>query len=104
MSGSQPSKEVRARHAQTDKFKSTQSKYQSTYLGKKSRMKAKWISRGVKLREDEDWDGIFCCYYTTTNCMNCCKDITDSRQKCLDHCHKTGFIRLVCCKSCNWEP
>jgi len=90
-----------ARHAQTDTFKETQKKYRSGYLGKKCRMKTKWISRGVKLREDETWDDIFCMWFILENCMICDKDITDTKHKCLDHDHQSGFVRSVCCKKCN---
>ena len=89
------------RYHATDKFKETTKRYRNGYLGKKSRMKAKWVSRGVKLRPDETWDDLFCMWYISTNCMICDKDITSNNHKCLDHDHNTGFTRSICCKKCN---
>jgi len=85
-----------------DDYNEYQKKYKkSTYSGKKTAMKTKWKSRGVILREGEDWDSVFCCYYITDECMICNSDISDNKYKCLDHCHETGFIRSICCKKCN---
>ena len=96
-------KQYDKKHSQTDTFKETQKKWRKSYLGRQATMKTKWKSRGVILREGEDWDSVFCCYYITDECMICNSDISDNKYKCLDHCHETGFIRSICCKKCNYD-
>ena len=65
-----------------------------------------WKSRGVKLREGEDWDSIYLYYITCEECENCGVELTDGKPmklttRCLDHDHSTGFIRNIICNACN---
>lgn len=68
-------------------------------------MKKKWKSRGVILRENEDWDSIYLFYITCSRCELCNIELTNQRNsgraRCLDHDHKTGFIRNIICQKCN---
>ncbi len=90
------------KYQKTEKFRETQKRYRKTYLGRKARLTTKWRSRGVLLRPDETWEDIFCMWFITENCMICNKVLLENH-KCLDHDHKTGFVRSVCCKYCNYD-
>ena len=83
------------------KQKVAKKKYLNSPKGQMKMRVDKWISRGVKLRPDEDWDSVYTCWMITNECMICDSDISSCHQKCLDHDHETGFIRSVCCKKCN---
>lgn len=60
---------------------------------------ANWRSRGVKLRENEDWESVYLFWLSCENCEACGKDL-DGKPN-LDHDHTTGFIRDVVCVRCN---
>ena len=68
--------------------------------------KSSWISRGMKLREGEDWESVYLFYITCEECEECNCKLTDeknntSTRRNLDHDHETGFIRNILCHSCN---
>ncbi len=64
----------------------------------KSVMIAKWKGRGVIYH---DFDELFEVYINTNNCSHCLKEFKDSRERNLDHCHKTGSFRAIVCSGCN---
>jgi hypothetical protein len=61
----------------------------------------RWRQRGVR---DSDFKSVLKFYLECDECM-ICKDKFDKdiqkKVKCLDHCHKTGEVRYVCCWECN---
>ena len=85
----------------TEKIKQQQKEYQKTDAGKKSRKISNWKFRGIILREGEDWDSIYRTYIECKNCEQCNKVFKNSKDRQLDHCHTTGFIRNIVCNSCN---
>ena len=65
-----------------------------------------WKSRGMILRENEDWESIYIEYMIQERCDDCNCILNDSKlnskgRRCLDHDHKTGFIRGIVCIGCN---
>ena len=54
----------------------------------------------MKLLENETWNDIYDLFQSTEYCMGCGVSFINKR-KCLDHCHKTGYVRGVLCCSCN---
>ena len=65
---------------------------------------SQWISRGIKLRPNEDWESVYLFYITCEECESCGIQLTRGRSsssRCLDHDHSTGFIRDVLCNACN---
>jgi hypothetical protein len=63
----------------------------------------KWKSRGLKLREGESYDNIFEKVKNTTHCELCNDEFNtdEKKRRCMDHCHDTGFFRMVLCNECN---
>tara|TARA_R110000803_G_scaffold16180_1_gene44400 strand:+ start:233 stop:748 length:516 start_codon:yes stop_codon:yes gene_type:complete len=100
---SQSHKEERAEYYQNTKERdrektAEQTKiYNQTPAGKKSRMMAKWRSRGVINVNDEMYNH----YIASTHCECCSKEFSSSRDRHLDHDHETGEYRWVICCSCN---
>jgi len=64
-----------------------------------------WKHRGLILRENETYEDIYKIYKNSTHCDNCKIKFIDEQnnpsQKCLDHCHNTGFFRFILCRGCN---
>ena len=73
--------------------------YSKEYLVKRSKKKYQWKKRGLTDYTDELYDE----YYNSTNCMSCGVKFEGlgAKKKCLDHCHKTGKYRKICCHTCN---
>ncbi len=61
---------------------------------------AKWRSRGIKLKPNEDWESIYLFYITCEECEECGVNLNNVK-RCLDHDHDTGFIRDILCNRCN---
>ena len=59
-----------------------------------------WKRIGIK---SEDYHDLFILYYALDYCMLCNKTIEKRINKHLDHCHKTGKVRYVLCRSCNFK-
>lgn len=77
------------------------------YLNHPDKIKIKeWKRRGVKLRDNEDWESVYLYYRICEECEICSVKLTDEKintitRRCLDHNHDTGFIRHICCLNCN---
>jgi len=59
---------------------------------------------GLKLRENQTYDEIYEIVMNTTNCELCKTELCDgikSNGRCMDHCHESGFFRMVLCRKCN---
>ena len=84
-----------------DKIKQQQREYRQTDSGKKSRRISRWKSSGIILRDDQTWDSIYRTYIDCTNCEQCDKVFQTTLDRHMDHCHTTGYIRNIVCRSCN---
>jgi len=62
---------------------------------------SRWKNMGVILKDNEDWESIYVYYLSLNKCEECNSTFKNSLDKHLDHCHETGFIRNVLCRSCN---
>ena len=62
----------------------------------------RWKHYGIKT---DDWDKLYQRYVSTTHCERCNVELVvgnfRSNKKSIDHNHKTGEIRYICCHSCN---
>jgi hypothetical protein len=70
------------------------------YKNHKSKTRAKWKVRGIKIDPD-DFDYVYNEYIHATNCDLCNKLFLNTKERHLDHDHKTGEIRNICCRKCN---
>ena len=57
-----------------------------------------WKSRGLI---HDDIDMLYKEYINTFNCNHCHKEFTNTKDRCLDHCHITGKFRKIVCNACN---
>ena len=80
-----------------DKHREYNKIYAQTPAGKKLKTMNKWRRRGVINVNDEMYNH----YIATTRCECCLKEFSSSRDRCLDHEHKTGEFRWVICQACN---
>ena len=64
-----------------------------------------WKRRGIKLRDDEDWDSVYIQWFIQEKCDDCECELQFGKSglgcTALDHDHVTGFIRGIVCQSCN---
>ena len=84
-----------------EKKKQIYKEYYQTDVGKKLYKISNWKYRGMILPEGETWDSIYRKYIECNNCEQCNKEFKNSLDKHLDHCHTSGFIRNIVCRSCN---
>ena len=89
-------KEWRANHKEA--LAIYKKEYQQTPEGKKSMIIGSWKRSGII---DEDLSAVYDVYVKETTCMICLKKYKDSSDRCLDHDHKSGEIRYICCRNCN---
>ena len=66
----------------------------------KSNKKSHWKQQGMKFTE-EDFEYIYSEYMKATNCDLCDKLFKSTKDRQLDHNHKTGAIRNILCNRCN---
>jgi len=66
----------------------------------KSSTKSNWRKRGM-IFTNEDFELIYQQYIYCRNCDLCNKEFKTSLDRHLDHCHETGLIRNIVCRSCN---
>ena len=88
-------------HLNKEEINKKQIEYSQTESGKKSRKIADWKRQGMILPEGETWDSIYRKYLESTNCEQCNKVFKNSKDRHLDHCHTSGFIRNIVCCRCN---
>jgi len=62
-----------------------------------------WKKYGLICRGDETYKDIYNEVMSVTHCELCNVEFTDeiADQRCMDHCHETGFFRKVLCRRCN---
>ena len=59
---------------------------------------------GLKLKENQTYEEIYETVMNTKNCELCKTELCDglkSNGRCMDHCHESGFFRMVLCRKCN---
>lgn len=49
----------------------------------------------------DNFDSLFEEYLNTTSCQHCGKDFVSTKDRCIDHNHETGEVRLIVCQKCN---
>ena len=57
-----------------------------------------WKRKGVIY---PDYDELYKTYINTLECQHCLKVFTTTKERHLDHCHKTGQFRKIVCHNCN---
>ena len=62
-----------------------------------------WKKYGLICRGNETYKDIYNEVMSVTHCELCNVEFTDeiADQRCMDHCHETGFFRKVLCRRCN---
>ena len=73
-------------------------KYYYSEHGKKNETIKCWRLRGII---DEDLSAVYYYYIKQTHCMICLTEFINSQNRHLDHDHRTGEIRYICCANCN---
>ena len=86
------------KYLQSDKGKEKQRKYKQSEKGIKNMRINNWKKRGIL---SDDYDKVYDEYIKTTHCKLCNHEFINSTERCLDHCHQTGKIRNIICRSCN---
>lgn len=81
--------------------------YTNSTHGKKVYNMKSWKFNGLTLQEGETMDDIYERYINTNKCDICRKVFENSKDRCMDHDHTTGFFRQILCRRCNvfdrWE-
>lgn len=72
--------------------------WRQTPKGIKLNMINNWKQKGII---DDDLDAVYDYYIKETNCWICDNKFKNSKDRQLDHDHKTGEIRYICCRDCN---
>ena len=67
----------------------------------KSYTKKSWIKRGLIM---DNFESIYDDYIHQTNCELCGKLFENTKDRCMEHNHKTGEFRNIVCQKCNnWK-
>jgi hypothetical protein len=90
-------KEYRESESVKKKTKERIKNWRKSITGKKSRVISTWKFNGIK---DEDFESLYEAYLNESNCWICGHDFYKYK-KCLDHDHRTGEVRYICCHMCN---
>jgi hypothetical protein len=86
------------------KKKLYQKKYRQTKTGKKVYRINQWKANGIKDQYNDKYETIYKIYSVQKMCSICFKLFNNKNRmdyKCIDHCHKTGKMRRICCCNCN---
>ena len=59
-----------------------------------------WKRQGIK---SDNYDKLYDYYLSVETCDLCDINIQGKQKKCLDHCHRTGYMRNVVCQKCNLQ-
>ena len=68
------------------------------YNKHKSKTKASWKKYGLII---DNFEHIYQEYIHTTHCQLCNKQFENTKDRQMDHCHKTGQFRNIVCNKCN---
>ena len=63
-----------------------------------------WRKRGVIFASKEEESAFYLLFINTHNCELCGMKFDDNyrnQKRCLDHCHISGLVRNIVCRSCN---
>jgi len=89
------------REKELGKVKEYEKEYKKTYQFKKTRIIANWKNNGLIETDDYTYSELYEAYYYTTECEVCHKEFINTRDRNMDHCHKTGLFRDIVCCRCN---
>jgi hypothetical protein len=70
------------------------------YKQHKTKTKNHWKKSGLNM---ENFEVIYDRYIYSTECDWCAINFKSRRDRCMDHCHKTGKFRGVLCNHCNYN-
>jgi len=79
-------------------------KYRKTEKFKKSHRISHWKGAGVIDHYNDKYNTLYRIYTIQKICSICYKIFNTEKvmdYKCLDHCHKSGLMRRICCNYCN---
>ena len=68
---------------------------------RKAVAKYNWKKRGIKFKDNSDFELWWKRYEESKNCELCNKIYKNSHDICIDHCHNTGKPRNIVCQQCN---
>lgn len=63
-----------------------------------------WRRQGVIFASKEEEQSFYLLFINTPNCESCGLKFDNNyfnQQRCLDHCHNSGLVRNILCRSCN---
>lgn len=87
-----------------EKILNQHKKYDITYNGIKTHKIADWKRLGVIDEDKDKYEKMYKIYLSVKFCERCNCQLNQedyNSKKCLDHNHKTGYLRNVVCNACN---